>query len=83
MLESSGLGEERLLLELEKRLNAEITKYYQDVSLGNHTDNAVRMRATELLAELLGKRKAEIDLHTDSIEVIPAPRPEEQSPDDD
>jgi len=52
------------------------------MSLGEHTDNAVRMRATELLADLLGKRAADINLHTDLVEIIPAPRPEDTPVDD-
>jgi len=81
LLEASDLGEERLLREIERRLNARITKYFKDISLGEHTDNAVRMRATELLADLLGKRKAELLLHHDIIEIKPAPRPEELATD--
>lgn len=83
LLESAGLGEIRLLREVEKQLTATVTKYYQDQSLGDHTDNAVRMRATELLADLLGKRKAELDVHVDVVEVIPPPKPEDPAPDED
>ena len=81
MLDSAGLGEDRLLCELDKMLGAEVTKYYKDGSLGPHTDNATRMRATELLADLLGKRKAELNIHDDRVEIIPAPRPEDQPAD--
>ena len=83
MLESAGLGEVRLVREIEKQLNAVVTRYFKDTSLGEHTDNAVRMRATELLADLLGKRKAELTLHHDLVEIVPAPRPEDQPVDDD
>jgi 2-phospho-L-lactate guanylyltransferase (CobY/MobA/RfbA family) len=82
LLEAAGLGEERLLREIRKRLDARITKYFKDVSLGEHTDNAVRMRATELLADLLGKRRTDINLHSDLVEIIPAPRPEDAPADD-
>jgi hypothetical protein len=60
LLEEAGLGEMRLVRELNKRLNAMITKYWQDKSLGDFEDNSTRMRATELLADLLGKRKSEV-----------------------
>ena len=75
ILSEAGLGEVRLMRKLEELLEATFTKYYQNVSLGDHTDNATRMRATELLAELLGRRKADISLHVDTVEVIPAPKP--------
>jgi hypothetical protein len=77
LLESAGLGEMRLIREIENQLNAKITKYYQDQSLGDHTDNAVRMRATELLADLLGKRKADLTVHHDIVEIVPPPKPED------
>ena len=60
-LEAAGLGEIRLLKELDSKLQAKVTKYYQDQSLGDHEDNTTQMRATELLAELLGKRKTSVE----------------------
>jgi hypothetical protein len=60
MLESAGLGEMRLLRELEKRLGAMETHFYQDQVVADCEDNGTRMRATDLLADLLGKRKAEV-----------------------
>ena len=76
MLEAADLGDLRIARELNKMLSAKVTKYYQDKSLGDHTDNAVRMRALELLADLNGKRKTDINLHTDIIEIVPPPKPE-------
>lgn len=73
----------RLARELDKMLGAMVTKYFKDQSLGDHEDNTTRMRAVELLADLLGKRKAELTLHHDIVEIVPAPRPEDQPGDDD
>ena len=61
-LEAAGLSEDRLLQELEKRLNAKVTKFYQDENLGEFEDNTTQQRATELLADLLGKKKNQIEL---------------------
>jgi hypothetical protein len=82
-LEEADLGEMRLLRELHKRLLAETTHFWQTEAVSNLTDNATRMRATELLAELLGKRKAELNIHHDIVEIIPAPKPEDESAGDD
>ncbi len=38
-------------------LEAVHTRFYQDKSLGDFTDNATRMRALELLVDLHGLRK--------------------------
>ena len=69
-LEAAGLGEERLLREINRRLKAKVTKYWQGVSLGDHVDNATRQRATELLAELLGKKKLELSLNTELPQIV-------------
>lgn len=53
LLEACDLGEIRLIAELRKRLEAKKT---------DDADNTTRMRATELLAEMLGKKKADIGL---------------------
>lgn len=37
--------------------------YYEGKVVGTHDDGFIQMRATELLAELLGKRKNQLDLH--------------------
>ena len=37
--------------------------YYEGKEVGRHEDGFIQMRATELLAELLGKRKNQVDLH--------------------
>lgn len=83
MLESAGLGEDRLAVEINKRLAAKVTKFHQDKIVCDVEDNATRMRATELLADLLHKRKTELDVHTDLVEIVPPPRPEDPAPDED
>jgi hypothetical protein len=83
LVEAGNLGDDRLLLELEKLLNATITRYFKDLPVGEHPDNGVRMGAVALLARLLGRDKAELTIHGDLIQVIPAPKPDEQPPDDD
>lgn len=77
LLGEAGLGEVRLLREVQARLAAVETKFWQGKSLGEFSDNAVRMRATEVLADLLGKRKAELNLHADEIVIRAAPTPEQ------
>jgi hypothetical protein len=62
MLESAGLGETRLAREIEARLTAMETKFYQAQVIGDFEDNGTRMRATELLSRLLGKDKAALAL---------------------
>ena len=69
LLEASGLGEVRLLEELEKRLNAKSTKFYKDERHDDIEDNTTQMRATELLADLHGKRRAKVEVaHSDAVE---------------
>jgi phage terminase small subunit len=82
-LEEADLGEIRLLRELHKRFRAETTHFWQNEAVENLTDNTTRMHATELLAELLGKRKAELNVHHDIIEIIPPPKPEDEPAGDD
>ena len=53
---------DRLLAELNQKLSAKVTKYYQDESLGDHEDNATQMRAVELLADILGVKKREVKI---------------------
>jgi len=70
LLEAGGLGMTRLIAEVEKGLNAETTKYWQDEVVGVHEDNATQQRARELLADLLGVRKQKLDLHHSAEESI-------------
>jgi len=61
LLSDAGLGYERIFPKLEEMLGAKVTKFYQDKSLGEFTDNATRMRALELLTDLHGKRKQVVE----------------------
>jgi len=61
LLSESGLGYERIFPKLEEMLEAKVTKFYQDESLGEFTDNATRMRALELLTDLHGRRKQVVE----------------------
>jgi len=83
MLDAADLGEMRTLRELDARLNAMETKLHRGIVVGEFEDNGTRMRATELLADIHRMRATDINLHTDSVEIIPAPKPEEQQPDED
>lgn len=62
-LDEAGMGIDRLLVELNRKMAAKTTKHYQDESLGDFDDNATQMRAVELLADLLGVRKQSVDVN--------------------
>ena len=81
-LAEAGLDDLTLLRELRKRLRAKSTHFYQDMAVSDVEDNGTRMRATELLADLLGRRRAELTLHHDVVQVIPAPLPAPAEPED-
>ena len=63
LLDAFNLGVERLYHELDQRLKAKVTKFWQEVDLGEFEDNSTRMRATELLADILGLRKGNLNLN--------------------
>lgn len=63
LLDAYDLGVDRVFRELEKGLNALYTKYYQNISLGNHTDNTNRQRARELLAKINGMDKSSVNVN--------------------
>lgn len=54
-----NLGIDRLLVEIEKRLNAQTDIIFQGRKTGKTDDNFTRMRATELLARIHGLDKPE------------------------
>ncbi len=60
ILRLHGLDDFRLAEEIDKRLKATVVKHYLDEKLGDFADNATRMKATELLAEMLGRRKMQL-----------------------
>jgi hypothetical protein len=62
LMESAGLGEMRVLREIEARLGAMETHFYQDKVVADREDNGTRMRATELLADFHGKRKNQLEV---------------------
>ena len=62
LLSDAGLGYERIFPKLEEMLEAKVTKFYQDQSLGEFTDNATRMRALELLTDLHERRKQTLEV---------------------
>jgi hypothetical protein len=68
-LDDADQDEVRILEVLEDQLNC--------------ADPAIRQRALELLVDLHGKRKAEVNVHTDVIQIVPAPKPVEDHPADD
>lgn len=61
LLDYWGLGEERILREIDEGLGATVDRYYQDILLGTYADGYRRQRCLELLADLHGKRKTQID----------------------
>ncbi len=67
-LEMAGLGEMRFLQELGKRYEATETKFYKGMAIAYVEDNATRMAATNLHANLLGKLKSQVE-HSGTIVV--------------
>ncbi len=53
-LKYRNLSYSRVFEELEKRLNAMTTEFYQGKAVAECEDNTTRMRATELLAKING-----------------------------
>ena len=69
MLSEAGLGTDRLLAELEGKLSAENVRIVGE-KIARLPDNRTQMRALELLADVLGVRKQNIDIaHRGSIKV--------------
>jgi HSP20 family molecular chaperone IbpA len=63
LLEAFDLGVDRLFHEINQRLGAQKTEFYEGRAVAEVEDNATRMRATELLADLHGVRKQSLDLN--------------------
>ena len=69
MLSEAGLGTDRLLAELEGKLTAENMRIVGE-KIARFSDNKTQMRALELLADVLGVRKHNIDIaHRGAIKV--------------
>lgn len=62
ILAAADLDDYSLAGHLNRMLRARKTEYYQGKALPGAADNATRMRAVELLAELLGHRKNAVEL---------------------
>lgn len=71
ILEQAGLDDMRLAFEILRLLKMKKVVYFQGEAVGEDDDGFVQLKAAELLAELLGKRKNQIDLHhSGSIEAV-------------
>lgn len=68
VLQSANLDEMRLATELDRMLQMKVVKHYQDREIGKFEDSTTQMRAVELLADFLGKRKTKIE-HEGNVEV--------------
>lgn len=62
ILTAAGLDDARIAVKLNEMLDAETERFFKEKSLGLFTDNATRMRALELLTELLSKRKGRLEI---------------------
>jgi hypothetical protein len=62
-LAAAGLDDLRLAKDIRMLLRAKKSEFYQGIKVADCTDNSTRMRAVELLAELLGRKKSELNLH--------------------
>ena len=77
LLEEAGLGDARIMRGLEAALSATKKIFFEGKEIAEVPDNGTRMDALVLLADLLGRRKAELTVHQDVVTILPAPRPEE------
>ena len=62
ILQAIGLDDYTLGGMLQWALNAKKTEFYQGEAVAEVDDNGTRLRATELLAELLGHRKNALEI---------------------
>lgn len=60
----------RLAADLGELLQAKKTEFYRGRPVADCTDNGTRMRAVELLAELLGRKKLDVNLISDLPRVV-------------
>lgn len=68
LLEAYDLGDDRLFRELNERLESMKTEFYKGKPIAECIDNTTRMRATELLADILGRRKHIIQRDPDDLD---------------
>ena len=62
LLVAGNLDDLRLIREINKRFRAKRTEFYQGKAVATLTDNTNLQRNTELLADILGRRKTEVEL---------------------
>jgi len=63
LMEVAGLGEVRLLKELRRHLEMKKVTFWQGEEIeGDYEDAPIQLRATEILVDLLGKRKFALEL---------------------
>jgi post-segregation antitoxin (ccd killing protein) len=79
LLEAADLGQTRFAKELNLRYGSEKTEFYQGEEVATVKDNATRMRATELHANVLGITKTSLDVSgTIGVSVAAEMSPEER-----
>ena len=69
-LAAARLDDIRLASKLNELLDAKKTEFYKGRVAADCTDNATQLRAAELLAELLGRKKLDLNLVTDLPQVV-------------
>jgi len=62
VLAAAGIDDLSLAEDLNWARNAERTEFYQGKPVATVSDNGTRMRAIELIAELLGHRKSAVEI---------------------
>ena len=65
ILKLANLDDFTLALEVRKKLRAKKSEFYQGSAVATVQDNGTQMRAVELLADLLGRRKAAVPIGPD------------------
>ena len=63
VLLGAGLDNMRLASEMNRMLGMQKVVYYEGKNIGKCEDSGIQMRATELLADLLGLRKQAVDVN--------------------
>lgn len=63
LLKGVGLTDELIALKHRALIDAQVRKYYQDHSLGDHTDNTTQLGALELAYKLRGMLKDRTEIH--------------------
>lgn len=77
ILELTGLDDFTLATEVRKKLRARKSEFYQGAAVATVADNGTQMRAVELLADLLGRRKSTVDVKLEETPKIIITGPED------